>query len=241
MGTCRPAASDHAVESPFTGGPCVGATGTVVPAVGDHATLWTDTPCPACRIAAFVLRLVGGTVHGEELDAEVHGTQRLDMVLDTGWDGLRRTCSQFEFDRRTGAGDEAQPAVVDDDPSPISCGNPMGPFQAGRHGALVPDRCGPYPPERVGHLGPLAQRTFEGCAEPGRPAFGIEDPGSQLERRAVAEMLIVPAFQLGDPVAHFVLVVTGDRSFHDYNIVSHARRCPCRPPAARRYRRRPML
>jgi hypothetical protein len=41
------------------------------------------------------------------------------------------------------------------------------------------------------------------------------------------EMLVVSAFEFGDPLAHLVLVITGDRSLHAHNVLSHDRRCPC--------------
>jgi hypothetical protein len=63
-----------------------------------RAAFGTDQPGPARRVATLVRRLSGlvgltGRVHGEELDGESNRAQRLDLVLDTGRDGLGYTRS----------------------------------------------------------------------------------------------------------------------------------------------------
>jgi hypothetical protein len=47
-------------------------------------------------------------------------------------------------------------------------------------------------------------------AEPSRPPFGRQDPGAHLPRRRVANVLRMPAFELGDPVLFQVLSKADD-------------------------------
>ena len=158
------------------------------------------------------------TIYGEELDGKANGTQRFDLVIDLGRDGLNRAGLDFDVDRRAG-GDEAKPTVVNDDPSPGSGRDSVSPTQPGWHGVLVPDRRNAYRPQTFGHLRPPAQWTIQRRPEPSCPIFGVENPCTQLEGRPVADMLVVPAFQFGDPVAQLVLVIAGDQALHAQNLV----------------------
>jgi hypothetical protein len=88
-----------------------------------------------------------GTVHGEELDDEVHGTQWLDLVFDARRDRLRLTVPKSHVNRQGGPSCKSQPAIVNDDPSPGPRRDPMGPAQPCRHGVLVPDRRGAHAPQ----------------------------------------------------------------------------------------------
>ncbi|HKD20083.1 MAG TPA: hypothetical protein VKG23_19690 [Thermoanaerobaculia bacterium] len=60
----------------------------------------------------------------------------------------------------------------------------------------------------------VAKTAIEKFAESFSPAFGIEDPRAQLERRLVAHVPMVAARELGDPLALLVLVVADDRTLH---------------------------
>jgi hypothetical protein len=185
---------DRSVENPGLGDPRGRAAHSVISSVYDRAALGTDKSGPARRIAAIVRWLSGlapgtldaplglaTTIDGEELDGEANGTQRFDLVIDPGRDGLSRAGFELDVDRRTGGGHEAKPTVVNDDPSPGSCRDSVSPTQPGWHGVLVPYRYGACRAKNVGHLCPPAQWTVQGCPEPSRPAFGVENPCTQLE------------------------------------------------------------
>ena len=60
----------------------------------------------------------------------------------------------------------------------------------------------------------VAETAIEGFAESIPPAFGIENPGSQLERRPVAHVAPMAAVELRHPIAQLVLVVPDDRALH---------------------------
>jgi hypothetical protein len=47
------------------------------------------------------------------------------------------------------------------------------------------------------------------------PSVLVHHPSSHLERRVVTNVLIVPASQFRDPIAHIVLVESGYRSLYD--------------------------
>jgi len=63
-------------------------------------------------------------------------------------------------------------------------------------------------------LRPITERTLEQGPELGSPSRFVGHPRSELERRAVTDMLTVAARKLGDPISLVVLVVAGDRPFH---------------------------
>jgi hypothetical protein len=65
----------------------------------------------------------------------------------------------------------------------------------------------------AGRLAALfAEPAVERRPESSAPAFGFEDPRPLVERRLMADVLPVPAGELGDPVAALVLVVADDRA-----------------------------
>jgi hypothetical protein len=61
----------------------------------------------------------------------------------------------------------------------------------------------------------LAELARERLTKGGGAAFGRDDPGAIGPRRIVANVLIVPALELRDPVLFFVLMKTDDASVHD--------------------------
>jgi len=60
----------------------------------------------------------------------------------------------------------------------------------------------------------VAEPAIEQRAEPLTPAHGVDDPGSQLKRRPVADVPPVAAGELRNPLALLVLVETDDPAFH---------------------------
>ena len=60
----------------------------------------------------------------------------------------------------------------------------------------------------------VAEAAVERRSESFSPTLGLDDPGSQLEQRPVAQVLLMAAGELGNPVAVRVLVVTDDSTLH---------------------------
>lgn len=82
-----------------------------------------------------------------------------------------------------------------------------GGISAGRAVRLRPAR------RRRAHRS-VAEAAIEGLTESSAPALGVENPRPKLKRGPVADVALVAAVELGDPVALLVLVVADDRTFH---------------------------
>ena len=65
-----------------------------------------------------------------------------------------------------------------------------------------------------GQLLYIAQHALELHAEARCAPFRNRDPDADLPRRIVPDVLRVPAFELGHPVAFLVLMVADDRPTH---------------------------
>lgn len=73
-------------------------------------------------------------------------------------------------------------------------------------------------PQAVGWFCSVAQRTFERSPEPGITPGGVHRPFSNLERWAMANVLAMSARELSNPIALVVLVVSADRSQHEFTV-----------------------
>src|SRR5579862_7749549 len=60
----------------------------------------------------------------------------------------------------------------------------------------------------------VAETAFEQRPDPPAAAFGLENPRSHLERRAVAGMAPVAAGELDHPFVGLVALVADDRALH---------------------------
>ena len=136
--------------------------------------------------------------------------------------GRRRLPRAFRLARpATGA---MAPAV--DDGATVGADQP-GP--AGRIAAFVTGA-----PARGGRAGGSRRsQSGQSSGRPSRlrPTVRVEHPLAKLERRAVANVLVMATRQLGHPVTDVVSVVAGDRLFHDPSVPTD--------PAARSADRRP--
>ena len=150
-----------------------------------------------------------------ELDLEADRSERVHLMLDVGRDRLGVAGTDLDFERRLARHRKTQPPLVHHDPPPRACGETVCTTQPARHGLLVPLGAEANETETVWELAPVARRTAEQSTEPGRPSVVVGHPISELERGTVTDMLAVTARKLGDPVACVVLVVAGDRSFHE--------------------------
>ena len=77
-------------------------------------------------------------------------------------------------------------------------------------------------PRRRGHV-LVAEATLERHPEALSPTLGLEDPWSWVERRLVPHVLLMPAGELGDPLALCVLVETDDGALHPVSVRGGAR------------------
>jgi hypothetical protein len=68
--------------------------------------------------------------------------------------------------------------------------------------------------QSVGQFGALAQRAVDGHADPLGASVGFDDPSSELEWRAVTDVLVVAAGKFGCPIALDILVVARNGSLH---------------------------
>ena len=98
----------------------------------------------------------------------------------------------------------------------------MGTEQARGDGQLIPFRAGSGQTETLWKLGTIAERAIERRSDRRRSTLDMGDPRSELERRLVAYVLVVPARQFGDPVTLLVEVEPRDRSFHSSRVVAQA-------------------
>src|SRR5581483_7583837 len=94
----------------------------------------------------------------------------------------------------------------------------------GRHGVLIPLRSGPNELYIRWQLGAVAQWALELLTDPVASLGITPHPGSQLEGRAMADMLVVATRQLGDPISRFVLVESGHGPLHAFSLEAALRR-----------------
>ena len=107
----------------------------------------------------------------------------------------------------------ADPSMTRRSP-PHALGHPVRPPQTGGQGGGVERAGGAGHVEPVGQLGPVTQRAVEGLAEAAGPPGIGRHPRPILERRPVANVLVVQTRQLRHPVPHVILVKPDDLAPH---------------------------
>ena len=115
-----------------------------------------------------------------------------------------------------------QPSVANPNQPPGTVRHTVGTEQARGDGQLIPFRAGSGQTEALRKLGTIAERAIERRSDLRRSTLDMDDPRSELERRPVPYVLVVPARQLGDPVAPLVEVEPRGRSFHRSRVVAQA-------------------
>ena len=115
-----------------------------------------------------------------------------------------------------------QPSVANPNQPPGTVRHTVGTEQARGDGQLIPFRAGTGQTEALRKLGTIAERAIERRSDLRRSTLDMDDPRSELERRLVPYVLVVPARQLGDPVALLVEVEPRNRSFHRSRVVAQA-------------------
>jgi hypothetical protein len=117
---------------------------------------------------------------------------------------------------------ELQPSVANPNQPPGIVRHTVGMEQARGDGQLIPFRAGSGQTEALRKLGTIAERAIERRSDLRRSTLDMDDPRSELEWRLVPYVLVVPARQLGDPVALLVEVEPRDRAFHRFRVVAQA-------------------
>ena len=207
----------------------------------DHRpTLGADQPGPAGRITTFVgdtpasitcvtsLRPISMLTHAtaltadEEIDRKPDRTEWLHVMLDTWRNRLCGRGVQCDIEGWIARHHKLQPSVANPNQPPGTVRHTVGTEQARGDGQLIPFRAGSGQTEALWKLGTIAERAIERRSDLRRSTLDMDDPRSELERRLVAYVLVVPARQFGDPVALLVEVEPRDRSFHRSRVVAQA-------------------
>jgi hypothetical protein len=88
-----------------------------------------------------------------------------------------------------------------------------------------------FVPVTLSHLH-AAFLTIEFCADTTTPSFGRDHPRPVDPGWAMADVLRMPALEIGHPIISFILVEAYDPSFHIQRfLLTIERQCGARPPA----------
>ena len=206
--------------------------------IGHRPALGADQPGPAGRITTFVgdapasitcvtsLRSISmltdapALTADEEIDRKPDRTEWLDVMLDTWRNRLCGRGVQCDIEGWIARHHKLQPSVANPNRPPGTVRHTVGTEQARGDGQLIPFRAGSGQTEALRKLGTIAERAIERRSDLRRSTLDMDDPRSELERRLVPYVLVVPARQLGDPVALLVEVEPRDLSFHRSRVVA---------------------
>jgi hypothetical protein len=72
----------------------------------------------------------------------------------------------------------------------------------------------------------VAEPAFERRSKVLSPTLGLYDPRSEMERRLVADVLTMPAVELGEPLALIVETKADDRALHTVSVRGGSDRRP---------------
>lgn len=153
-------------------------------------------------------------VDREEVDRETYRPQDSQRVLHVRRNGLGRARSQHDREQWFGRYDNPQFPMVHDNSIPYVACRPVGSKKARRYRALIHFWGGANRAEALGQLGSVTERAVDRCPEPCSPSLGLQHPCPDLERWPMAEVLIMTAGEMGDPVRFRILVVAGDDALH---------------------------
>jgi hypothetical protein len=158
----------------------------------------------------------------EEINREPDRTEGLHVMLDAWRDRLCGSGVQCDIEGWIARHHELEPSVANPNHPPRTVRHAMGTEQARGDGLLIPFRARSGQMEALWKLGTIAERAIERRPDLRRSTLCVHDPRSDLERRLVPNVLVVPARQFGDPVALLVEVEPRDRSFHRSRVVAKA-------------------
>ncbi len=189
-------------------------TGTI-----QHASaLGADLARPTRRVTALIGPSWGTwsvvSIHAQGVQGEADRPERVHLVIQLGRDHLFRPRHEFDLQRRLRRHRENE----DDRHGhgfvprrPLRWGVPDGAQPAGCARPTL-DWCARIAGEPVVRIGRRA--GTRAAARFGRASRRVLHPGPVLERRAMSDVLIMGARELGDPVAAAALVVAGDDPVH---------------------------
>ena len=180
--------------------------------VGAHQTR------PASRITTLIHRRPGvcsvDSIYGQKVQGEPDTADRPYLVVHLGWDRLLLSSDEFVVQWRLTCHRKLKAPLVDVDSAPGAVAEAVRSTETGRKAALIPLWTCSHNAQVGGELGSIAKWTLEGSAESSRASRCALHPWPLLERGSMSYVLVMPARELGDPVALVVLVVAGDRPLH---------------------------
>lgn len=152
----------------------------------------------------------------QELELQPNRAGRHDPVGHARRDGLGGAGVEMQQGFRVDVRFELEVDLAFEDvqAAPPPTRGAVGAPEAVGKGILVPGPSVPYDGEAVREFGALAERTVDGRSDTARPSFGIEHPGSRMERGKVTDMLVVEARELRYPAIMAVGVEARDGPDH---------------------------
>lgn len=167
----------------------------------------------------------------EEVDCQPDGSVHQEGVGHTRGDRMAVAGVQPGSYGGKGLHGEHDRTISHSNAPPGPLGNQMGSSQTGRQAALIEGPSRADDTETRRQLGPIAERAVDLSADPRVSPCFRQHPASFLERRAVANVLVVKTGQLGYPAACIILVESGDPTNHGFRSCHH---WMAHPPPLRR-------
>jgi len=169
--------------------------------VENGSTFGAEQVSPACRLATLIGSRLDGRVVApfallgdrEEVDGKADPSDRLHFVLDLGRYRLGGAGTHDDIQFGLGLCDESQVTIVHNDPAPRSRRGSVRSSETGGHRVLVPSRARSNQLGSFWHFGSITEWTVERLPETTVPASSVQYPSTELEGRAMTNVLAVAA------------------------------------------------
>jgi len=159
-------------------------------------------------------RMTLRSVDCKKVDCEPNRSEQHDMMRHIGGYCLLRIRVQYDIDDRFSEKREPQFALLNSEQTPGARAHSMRAEEGGGDRLFSPFRTGANESELVRHFATIARRAGEGGAYSFGASVILQDPCSDLEWRAVTDVLVVPTRELGNPITSFIEMESCDRSVH---------------------------
>jgi hypothetical protein len=184
----------------------------------DGSTLGAHQARPASGITTLIHRRPGvctiDSIYGQKVQGEPDTADRPYLVVHLGWDRLFPSSDEFVFEGRLTGHRKLKVTVVDVESPPDTGAEAVRSTQASRKAVLIPLRTCTHHSQVGGGFGSVAECALEGLTKAAGASCWALHPRPFLEWGAMSYVLVMPARELGDPVALVVLVVASDRPLH---------------------------
>ena len=182
------------------------------------STLRAHQSSPASRITSQIHWCPGvytvNSIYGQKVQGEPDTANRPYLVVHLGWDRLLVSSDEFVLQGRLTCHRKLKATLVETDSAPGAGAEAVRSTETGGKAQLIPLWTCSHNAQVGGELGSVAKWTLERLAESSRASRCALHPWPMLERGTMSYVLVMPARELGDPVALVVLVVAGDRPLH---------------------------